>query len=378
MTQDAGPVHSTPAGVPPPSPSRRAAWAPTVSNVAGAIGGALAPPLDLAHGIVQDFMRSGKITRVALQQLGAALDDARAVAQQTRALADLETLALPADHAPQRLDILVAQALARQMPQLRRHRVQLQQPAAAPVWVAMDAELLPRLIDAAIAWCTRSDHRLAVSLEASGDLATVLLNLRLQADAPAAEGLPRTQQLAWLVLESLARGCGARLLCREEGTQTLLSVALRREHDVAQDPTPGDLLTSHDSLLVSDIVPLQHPRVLLITRHEDVRTEVEHVCASLGATMDWVATGAAAMRQFAQARADLVLMDERNADASTARLQQHLQAEIADFPWITLAQHSPNASLTQWSRDDVLTLTNLRSQLATTLLYGLPRSRPHT
>ncbi|HVR50271.1 MAG TPA: hypothetical protein VMS38_11060 [Pseudorhodoferax sp.] len=374
MTHDVGPIPSTP-GVAPSSQPRRGTSARAAGSLATAIGGALGPPLDLAHGIVQDFMRSGKITRVALQQLGAALDDARAVAQQTRTLADLESAALPADHAPQRLDILVAQALARHMPQLRRHRVQLQQPAAAPVWVAMDAELLPRLIDAAIAWCTRPDHRLAVSLESSADLATVLLCLRLEADAPATDAQGRSQQLAWLVLEALARGCGARLLCREEGPQVLLALALRREHDVAQDPAPGDLLTSHDSLLLSDVVPLQHPRVLLITRHEDVRTEVEHVCASLGATMDWVATGTAAMRQFAQARADLVLVDERNADAATARLQQQLQAEAADFPWITLAQQ-PSASLTQWSRDDVLTLTNLRSQLATTLLYGLPRSRP--
>lgn len=374
MNHDVGPVSSTPSASSPSAP-RRGAPARTAGSTAAAVGAALVPPLDLAHGIVQDFMRSGKITRAALQQLGAAIDDARAVAQQTRTLAELDSPAPPADHAPQRLDILIAQALARQMPQLRRHRVQLQQPAAAPLWVAMDAELLPRLIDAAIAWCTRTDHRLTVSLEPSGEPATALLCLRLEGEAPAQESLPRPQQLAWLVLEALARNCGARVLCREEGTQTLLALALRRAHDVAQDPTPGDLLTSHDSLMLSDIVPLQHPRVLLITRHEDVRTEVEHVCASLGATMDWVATGTAAMRQFAQARADLVLVDERNADAATTRLQQQLQAEAADFPWITLAQQ-PSALLTQWNRDDVLTLTNLRSQLATTLLYGLPRSRP--
>ncbi|WP_326541282.1 response regulator [Pseudorhodoferax sp.] len=371
MNHHAGPAPGTPDPAAPPHP----AGAGAARAVVGAIGSALGPPLEQAHGIVQDFIRSGKISRLALQQLDAALDDARLVAAHTSQLAELEGEPPPDATEAQRLDILVSQALARQMPNLRRHRVQLQQHTATAAWVVANPVLLPRLIDAAIAWCTRLDHRLTVSLEASGDLGTTLLRLRVQADAAATEPAA-PQPLTWHVLQGLARACRVRLLQQEAGTDAILTLALEQQQAAVADPAPGDLLTSQDSLLTSQAVPLQHQRVLLVTRHDEVRAEVEHVCASLGAAVDWVATGAAAMRQFAQNRADLVLLDGRDADAATARLQQQLLAEAPDFPWITLAHEASSASLTQWMQEDGLTLTNLRSQLASTLLYGLSRTRP--
>lgn len=376
MTHPAGPDPAVP-GMPAPSLPTGAVQDRAASALADAVGSALEPPVEQAHAIVQDFIQTGKISRHSLQQLGAALDDARMVALQARQLAHLAHLAAPGGE-PLRLDILVSQALARQMAVLRRHRVQVQPHAATAVWVAMDAQLLPRLIDAAIAWCARPDHRLAVSLDASGDPGTTLLRMRLRADAPGPQPAPpeAPRQLTWQVLNALARAGGARLVWQDSGAEMVLTLALRRQLEIEPDPAPGDLLTSQDSLLSSDAVPLQHQRVLLITRHDEVRAEVEHVCESLGAQLDWVATGAAACRQFAQARADLVLLDDRCVDAATERLRLQLLAEAPDFPWIALARESSSASLTHWMREDGLTLTNLRSQLASTLLYGLSRSRP--
>lgn len=374
MTHDTGLDPAAP-GAPAPARPTGAAAVRTTDGLAEAVSCALEPPVEHAHAIVQDFVQTGRITRQALQQLAVALEDTRTVARQLRQLGDLERLPPMPGIEAQRLDILVSQALARQMAALRRHRVQVQPHAATAIWVMMDAQLLPRLIDAALAWCTRGDHRLTVSLDPSGDLGTVLLRLRVQADVPDAPP-DAHRQLAWYVLNVLARVGGARLLCQESGAQTVLTLALPRQLDVAPDPAPGDLLTSQDSLMTSDAVPLQHQRVLLITRHDEVRAEVEHVCTSLGAQLDWVATGAAAVRQFAQARADLVLLDERSTDAATERLQQQLLGEAPDFPWIALTQESSSASLTHWMREDGVTLTNLRTHLASTLLYGLSRARP--
>ena len=376
MTHDPAPDPAMP-GI-PPLPLHPTATASGMArahaSLATAIGDALGPPMEEAHAIVQAFLRSGKISRAQLQRLGAAVEDGLQVAQQSRQLAALAEPLRPATGQPQRLDILVSQALARQMPSLQHHRVQVRQQSTAPAWVATDAELLQRLLDAAIAWCIRPDHSLTVSLDASGDMAIALLRLRLRADG-AAPATPVTRQhLSWHLLETLARATGSRLARQNHGDETVLTLGLQQLHEVTPDPLPGDLLTSQDSLVGSAAVPLQHQRVLLITRHEVVRLEVEHVCESLGALVDWVATGTAAQRQFAQTRADLVLVDARNIDAATQRLQQELQSTAPEIPWIEIAQDAASPSLTQWMREDSLTLHNLRSQLASTLLYGLSRA----
>ncbi|KQP38130.1 hypothetical protein [Pseudorhodoferax sp. Leaf274] len=344
------------------------------AGLAGAVGDALGPPMEQAHGIVQEFLRSGKISRAQLQRLRAAVEDGLQVAQQSLQLAALDEQPRAAVGAPQRLDIFVSQALARQMPGLQHHRVQVRQQTSLPVWVGTDAELLQRLVDTAIAWCMRPDHRLAVSLEPSGDMGIALLRLRLSPDSTAQTGPDTRQRLTWHLLQALARAAGARLARQSQGDDTVLTLGLQQLHAVAADPLPGDLLTSQDALVGSAAVPLQHQRVLLITRHEAVRQEVEHVCESLGAQVDWVATGSAAQRQFAQTRADIVLVDARNIDAAARRLQSNLLTDAPDIPWIEIAQDAASISLTAWMREDSLTLHNLRSQLASTLLYGLSRS----
>lgn len=347
----------------------------THGGIIQAVAPALADPLARASTIVQDLVQSGKITRMALHQLGDALADARRVAAQVEELAALEVAGPAGDAEPLRLDMQVSQALARQMPELRRHQVRLQPQDAQSAWVVANPQWLARLLDAAIAWCTRTQHDLAILIEASGDMGTVLLRLRLLAgDAPAAPA-PTHLALTWHSLQALARTSGVRVHWQETGTGGTLTLALERHMDTATESHPGDLVTSHDSLLTSAAVPLAHQRVLLITRHDEVRTEVEHVCASLGAVLDWVATGAAAMRQFAQARADIVLADARSSDASVVRLQQQLRQEAPDFPWITLAAEPRNAALTHWSDDGTMRLSNLRSELASTLLFGPPQTR---
>jgi CheY-like chemotaxis protein len=358
----------------PPSPRLAAGSAVHAgADLAGAIGDALGPPMEQAHAIVQEFLRSGRISRAQLLALGAAVEDGLQVAQQSRQLALLDSPPRTAMGTPQRLDILVSQALARQMPSLQQHRITVRQQTSMPVWVAIEPALLQGLIDAAIACCMRPDHRLAVSIDASGDTGLALLRLRLHADDAAQAGPDARQGLSWHLLDGLARTAGARLTRQAQGREAVLTLGLQQIHDVAADPLPGDLLTSQDSLVGSATVPLQHQRVLLITRHDVVRQEVEHVCESLGALVDWVATGTAAQRQFAQTRADLVLVDARNIDAATQRLHQELQAAHPEIPWIEIAQDAASVSLTQWMREDSLTLHNLRSQLASTLLYGLSR-----
>ncbi len=376
MIDDAEPDPARPS-TPPTASTAAAGPRRAEAGLLGAIGQELTPSLDQAHGIVQDFVRSGRIGRSQVQRLAAALDEARAVAQQIQQLGQLGAHAHPRPlPTALRADILVSQSLARQMPKLQRQRVQLAPQHATPAWVHMDRDLLPRLIDAAIGWCCRPDHRLTVTLEPSGDLNVLLLRLRLQPGSADAAPAEPTSQLSWHLLEALSRQQGVRLQQQQHGADTVLTLGLSKSTIAAPDPPPGDLLTSRDSLLTSDGAPLLHQRVLLVTRHEEVRTEVEHVCASLGAAVDWVATGAAAERQFAQVLPDLVLIDARNADAALARLQQRAMTAAQELPWIEIAQDASSASLTQWIRDDGLTLHNLRTQLAATLLHGLSRARP--
>lgn len=376
MIDDAEPHPASP-GTPPTPLTAAAGLQRADAGLLDAIGHDLTPSLEQAHGIVQDFVRSGRIGRSQVQLLAAALDEARTVALQIQQLGQLSAhpQARPLPTAL-RADILVSQSLARQMPKLQRQRVQLAPQHATPAWVHMDRELLPRLIDAAIGWCCRPDHRLTVTLEPSGDLHVVLLRLRLQPGRADTSQPEPTAQLSWHLLEALARQQGVRLQQQQHGADTVLTLGLSKSTNAAPDPLPGDLLTSHDSLLTSDGAPLLHQRVLLVTRHEEVRAEVEHVCASLGAAVDWVATGAAAERQFAQVLPDLVLIDARNADAALVRLQQRAMAATQELPWIEIAQDASSASLTQWIREDGLTLHNLRTQLAATLLHGLSRVRP--
>lgn len=378
MTDDAGQTFVAPPTLPPHGAAAGAA-AHRDTDLVSAIGRELSEPLEQAHGIVQAFIRTGKISRPQLQQLSGALDAARTVAQQSQQLALLP--AVPPQPAGQqlRLDILVSQALARHLPAMQRLQMQLQQQEVEPVWVALSADLLAMLLDAAIGWCTQRDHHLAVSLDPSGDPGITLLRLRLRPPAPAAPlsaSQAQPERLAWHLLEALARRIGAGLQRQTVGPETVLSLGFQKLAQDAATPHVGDPFTVQDSLLASEAAVLMRQNVLLITRDADLQAEVERICETLGLALEWVATGAAAERQAAQSRPDLVLLDARNEDAGAARLQQRLLAQEPDFPWIEIAQDASSAALSRWIRDDGLTLHNLRNQLAGTLLYGLSRARP--
>lgn len=371
MTDDAGQPPSTL----PPHGAATGAAAHRDSELVSAIGRELSEPLEQAHGIVQAFIRTGKISRPQLQQLSGALHAARTVAQQSQQLALLT--AVPPHAATQhlRLDILVSQALARHLPAMQRLQVQLQQQEVEPVWVAMSADLLAMLLDAAIGWCTQRDHHLAVSLDPSGDPGITLLRLRLRAPDLGSSSPPPPERLAWHLLEALARRVGTRLQRQTAGSETVLSLGFQKLPQEERIRHGGDPFTVQDSLLTSEVAPLMRQNVLLITRDAGLQGEVEHICETLGLALQWVATGAAAERQAAQSRPDLVLLDARNEDAGSGRLQQQLLAQQPDFPWIAIAQDASSAALSQWIRDDGLTLHNLRNQLAGTLLYGLSKAK---
>ncbi len=385
MTPESGPagVVAPPQARPAPEPAVHAGTPARADvTIAGVIGLQLSEPLDAMQNIVQDFVRTGKISRAQVQHLSAAIEAARAIAMQSQQLTRLSTGRLRQSHEKLRLDILVSQALAEHTPLFQRLGILLQQ-QVAPLHVISDAGLLSSLVDAAIEWSAVRQHRLDVSLEAGGATEPSVLVFRSTPlpEAPLGHVSPMSgefERLPWHLLIEIAAAMGVAVRRHDGGGQTSLFIDFPRSQPQVEPQTRGESHESGgDSWMHSESVAFVGHHVLLVTGHPAVREEVERICDSMGLVFDWVANAAAAETACARQKPDLVLLDERAHDTRLDRLQTTLQQADPAFPWVEIAKDSPSLSLELWMNESEhrLTLNNLRTQLPQTLLLGLSKAR---
>ena len=214
MTADAG----VPGAGPSPRPRAAAETAAAglradeALHIAGVIGRELAEPLGDMQAIVQDFMRTGRITRAQVQQLNAAIDRARAVAVHSQQLDHMTRGDLRLAPERLRLDVALSRALADRMPALQRLGVTVEQ-HLVPAQVTLDAGLLSGLVDAALECVSLRGHHLVVSLQRPAHLLQAVLDLRatLQ-EAPAVQAPgDDADRLCWYLLREMSMLADARL-----------------------------------------------------------------------------------------------------------------------------------------------------------------------
>jgi hypothetical protein len=348
--------------------------------IAGVIGLQLSDPLGAMQGIVQDFIRTGKISRAQVQNLSAAIETARGIAMQSQQLARLSVGRLRQSHEKLRLDIVVSQALAEHNAMFQRLGIQVQQ-QITPIQVILDAGLLSSLVDAAIEWSSVRQHRLDVSLKLESPQEHGVLSL-LSTPLPEAPGHlspagGEFERLSWHLLTEIAATIGVHVRRSDSAGETQLWIEFPRTFQQTDAQAHPELERGSDSWLHSESVAMVGHHVLLVTAHAAVRAEAERICDSMGLVFDWAANSALAEAQCAQQKPDLLLVDERAMDARMERLQQSLLRADPGFPWIEISKDSPSLSMELWMNesDRRLTLNNLRAQLPQALLLGLSKAR---
>ncbi len=376
MTADAG---MSGAAASPPAATQRRGRLGAGLRIAGVIGRELDSPLSEMQAIVQDFIRTGRITRSQVQQLNAAIDQARGIARRSQALGQACMADAGAVAEPLRLDIAVTRAFTQRMPELQRLGVTLEH-QLAPLTVAIDAGLLSSLVDAAIECGARPGHTVAVTLTARGEPAQAILVLQARPREVAHQvAIGHTlDQLCWHVLREVADVVAAHVDHGTQGDAQVLQLTLGPLVTPASRTEFEDTSATEDSWLHGSSLGLGGHRVLLISSQPAIRLQVAHICDSMGLHLTWAPSPAVAESQVATVRPDLVLADSRAEEARTDSLRQHLLTTDPAFPWLRIEKESSPLSLEHWmsEQEERLTPHNLRARLPQLLLLNLSRGSP--
>ena len=346
-------------------------------DIAGVIGLQLAEPLSQMQELVQNFLRSGKITRAEVQQLASMIDGARKTAMQSQQLARLANGRLRQSHEKLRLDILVTQALAEHMPRLQQLGIVSQQ-QIHPVEVLFDPGLLISLVDAAIEWMSLRGHQLDVflQLDSSPEFSTLRFSARPLPEAGEfAETPPEFEKLSWYLLMEIARTMGVKVTRSVFASETSLTLEFQRS-----GAPPLEALDHLETR--SRVDSWQHPEAgqpgtapLLVTADEKLRRSVEIVCLNMGLVLNCATTSERAARHCAKERPPVIIFDDRCDDEVFQGLQADLAQGDPPVSSIEIVHDANTLLMSSWMSDSNtrVSVENLRTHLPRALMVALKR-----
>jgi len=349
-------------------------------DIAGVIGAELAEPLSHMQQIVSGILESGKISRRHVKQLGYMIEGARKTAMQSQQLARLANGRLRQSHEKLRLDILLTQALAENLPRLQAQDILLQQ-HIQPVDVIFDPGLLTSLIDASIDWISLRGHQLNVSLSLQNPPEFSLLRFTANPRPESAlkpETPPEFEKLSWYLLMEVTRTMGVKITRTVSATETVLNLEFQRS-----TPPPLEALdhaetrSRVDSWQMGGSSAINGTAPLLVTDDAKLRRTVETICLNMGMELNCAANSTRAARYCAQERPPLMIYDERCNDDVLETLQSELTRHDPNFPFIEIVDESKTLMMSTWMSDTItrVNIENLRTMLPRALMTGLSRKR---
>ena len=371
---------TTPMPTNPPlgSPLDPAAQGPDYT-LAAAMGRQLSEPLGRMQDIVQGLLGTGKISRRKVQMLMADIGFVRALSMQSQQLLRLSAGPLRQSHERLRLDQILQQALAERTEALQFQGVELVQ-RLRPVEIILDAGLVSSLVAAAIDCATARGSRLLITLDMQDDSEHGLLTFKtlhtvVAEHAPSQPSGP-TDTLVWRLLGELARASAVTLSHTESAGHSTLSLEFPRTVRQLEGAARAHMDTRDDSQSHMDSRMVSGQHILLVTSDDTLRKEASRVCAHMGLVLDTAFSAALAVRHCETEKPHLLIIDERDANATFQQLRHDLLQQQPRFPMIGIADDANTLAMSSWIADRMprIDRSALRAQLPQVLALELAKA----
>lgn len=347
--------------------------------LAAAMGRQLSEPLGNMQDIVQALLGTGKISRRKVQMLVDNIARVRRLSMQSQQLLRLTQGALRQSHERLRLDMVVRQALEGHTAALHAQGVELVQ-RIRHVEVILDPGMVSSLVEAAIDCATIRGSRLLVTLEVLNWPEHALLTFKtlqtVVTHQPPTPDSGIAHSVAWSLLCEIARASSVILNLDEIGGNTTLSLEFPRTVRQLEGLTMPDMENSDDSLSHMDSKMVSGQRILLVSSDDALGHEVSRICAHMGLVLDVAVSSILATRHCEMDKPQLVIFDERDADATFQELRQDLLRLEPGFPLLGIADDANTLAMSSWMGDSIARVGRsvLRTQLPQVLALELTKA----
>ena len=347
--------------------------------LAAAMGRQLSEPLADMQNIVQALLDTGKISRRKVQMLLGGLARVRQLSIQSQQLMRFSQGLVRQSHERLRLDMVVHQALEAHTEAFHQQGVELVQ-RIRPVEVILDPGMVSALLDAALDCATVRGSRLLVTLDMRNwpkhgmltlkTVQTVVANHTLTVNT----GIVDT--VAWSLLSEVARASAVTLTHTDEPGHSTLTLEFPRTVRQLEGLTQPDMNMSDDSQSHLDSKMVSGQRILLLSSDEAVGKTASRICSGMGLVLDISTTSERAVRHCEMEKPQLLIFDERDADAAFEALRQDLQRMEPGFPMVGLADDANTLAMSSWMGDSIARIgrSNLVAQLPQVLALELAKS----
>ena len=374
--------------MPPPTdapaavqPVEDAAAPPALKDyaLAAAMGRQLSEPLTDMQDIVQALLDTGKISRRKVQMLLGGLARVRQLSIQSQQLMRFSQGLVRQSHERLRLDAVVRQALEAHTEAFHQQGVELVQ-RIRPVEVILDPGMVSALLDAALDCATVRGSRLLVTLDMRNWPEYGMLTLKtvqtVVADHTLTVNTGMVDTVAWSLLREVARASAVTLTHTEEPGHSTLALEFPRTVRQLEGLTQPDMNMSDDSQSHLDSKMVSGQRILLLSSDEAVGKTASRICSRMGLVLDISTTSERAVRHCEMEKPQLLIFDERDADAAFEALRQDLQRMEPGFPMVGLADDANTLAMSSWMGDSIARIgrSNLAAQLPQVLALELAKS----
>ncbi len=344
--------------------------------LAGVIGERLSEPLAAMQYVLQEFVRTQKISSSHFHLLRSSLDVARNIAMQSQQISRLAEGRLRQSHERLKLDELLQSALKERNSIFQQRGVELYQ-KVQPVEVIVDPGLLSSLLDVALDWAVGMGRRLVVTLEMKNWPEHGMLLLKasesVASSGPNADG-QKGDSLDWYLLSEIARAMGVTLDRVMSNHESSLMIEFPRTVKRLEGLTAIEVETGGDSMH-SESKPLAGHRVLVISNDDKLFYDIKLICRSLGLVIDFVPSTAQGVRFCELDMPHMVIIDQRVRDHIFDELRGDLRKTDPNFPFVEIATESNTLEVAGWMSDSMTRLSrdSLRSQLSSILVLELAK-----
>lgn len=349
----------------------------------GEIGLTLSNPVLAIQRVLEDLGTTRVPTQAQIGQLTSALKSVRTIARHSQQIARLGSGRLRQSHEKLKLNILVLEALQEREPLFKQLGVELYH-GIKPVEVIVDAGLLICLLDAALEWALSIGRRLIITLEMKNWPEHGILLIRAS-DKPRrgdsgsdSDRIDEDEEmgsvLAWALLAETAGAMGVSVDRITSASESAVMIEFARTVKRLEGLTAIEVDTGFDTLQGESKSMAGH-RVLVISRDDMLRTDIQNTARMMGLTTDFVTTSRQAVNFCCLETPHMVIIDERVRDDTFDELCENLRKTDLNYPFIEITNQSNVLEMAGWMSDSMTRVSrdSLHAKLGSILAMELAK-----
>ena len=345
----------------------------------GEIGLTLSNPVLAIQRVLEDLGTTRAPTQAQIRQLTSALKSVRTIARHSQQIARLGSGRLRQSHEKLKLNILVLEALQEREPLFKQLGVELYH-GIKPVEVIVDAGLLICLLDAALEWALSVGRRLIITLEMKNWPEHGILLIRAS-DKPRRGDSDRIDEdeemgsvLAWALLAETAGAMGVSVDRITSASESAVMIEFARTVKRLEGLTAIEVDTGFDTLQ-GESKSMAGYRLLVISRDDMLRTDIQNTARMMGLTTDFVTTSRQAVNFCCLETPHMVIIDERVRDDTFDELCENLRKTDLNYPFIEITNQSNVLEMAGWMSDSMTRVSrdSLHAKLGSILAMELAK-----